>query len=137
MNIIGIVTAIYVIMLYKLKIAHSEYELMAKAEKILIVYRFINVVRFVISLILYHFIETSDLDKYDDFLDCRNVRKNFFKKFSVAEDFRKLFYVYLALEIAKQGIERLNQNFGIELEKPPEMPIKNKNNESLSNSIPI
>ena len=40
--------------------------------------RLLNVLRFVISLILYHYIETNDLDKYDDFLDCKDVKKKFF-----------------------------------------------------------
>ena len=74
--------------------------------------RLLNVLRFVISLILYYFIETSDLDKYDDFLDCKDVKKKFFEKFSDTDNLRKCFYVYLALDITKQGIEKLNQNFG-------------------------
>lgn len=76
--------------------------------------RLLNVLRFVISLILYHYIETSDLDKYDDFLDCKDVKKKFFEKFSDTDNLRKCFYVYLALDITKQGIEKLNQNFGVD-----------------------
>ena len=140
MNIINIVTVIYIIIIsYKLVHAQNKkaHKIMTKLEIILIVLRFIYVARFVISLILYHFIETSDLDKYDDFLDCKNVRKNFFKKFSVAEELRKWFYLYLALEIAKQGIERLNQHFGIELDNPPEIPKKNEIVDNFSSSIQI
>ena len=115
----------------------KTFKLTTTLEIMGITLRFINVARFVISLILYHYIETSDLDKYDDFLDCKNVKQKFFEKFSVAEELRKWFYIYLALEIAKQGIEKLNQNFGIESDKPPEMPKisdNNDNNESISNS---
>ena len=113
---------------------------MTAIEILGLISRFVNVARFVISLILYHFIETSDLDKYDDFLDCKNVKRKFFENFSTAEKLRKWFYIYLALEIATQGIEKLNQNFGIEPDKPPEPPEmdkKNNNEESISSSIPI
>ena len=81
--------------------------------------RLLNVLRFVISLILYHYIETSDLDKYDDFLDCKDVKKKFFEKFSDTDNLRKCFYVYLALDITKQGIEKLNENFGLDSPKIP------------------
>ena len=99
--------------------------------------RIINVVRFVCSLILYHYIETSDLDKYDDFLDCKNVKKKFFEKFSDAEKLRRSFYIYLALEITKQGIEKLNQNFGIELEKSNEMNGKVDEDKNISSLYSI
>ena len=105
-----------------------------------IILRVMNVARFVISLIIYHYIETSDLDKYDDFLDCKNVKRKFFEEFSDAEKLRKCFYIYLALEIAKQGMEKLNQNFGIEPDKPPEPSEnskQNNNEESVISSTPV
>ena len=150
MNIIAFACfIIFIIMICKLvdetsvpniKDIKTTFKLTTTLEILGITLRFINVARFVISLILYHHIETSDLDKYDDFLDCKNVNKKFFEKFSVAEELRKWFYIYLALEIAKQGIEKLNQNFGIESDKPHEVPKisdnndHNDNNESISSS---
>ena len=43
--------------------------------------------RYVLFLLLYHFIESGDIGKYDDFLDCKNVKEEFFGKF---DDIKKL-----------------------------------------------
>ena len=147
-NILNII--IYFIMMYKvgqLIVAENKKDILKKIFKIGkaieilgLISRFLNVARFVISLILYHYIETSDLDKYDDFLGCKNVKRKFFEKFSTAEKLRKWFYIYLALEIATQGIEKLNQNFGIEPDKyiePPEPQEMSKKNDIEESSIPI
>lgn len=73
--------------------------------------------RFILTLVLYYYISNSDLNKYDDFLDCQNVKKGFFDRFSYANGFRKNFYLYLILDISIQGIEKLNQSFGYDFFK--------------------
>ena len=35
------------------------------------------IAKFVLSLLLLYYIESSDIGKYDDFLECKNVQKNF------------------------------------------------------------
>ena len=54
------------------------------------------IAKFVLSLILYHFIESGDIEKYNDFLDCRGINNKFFDKFS---DIKKLKRCVLALAI--------------------------------------
>lgn len=42
------------------------------------------IAKFVLSLLLLYYIEEADIGKYNDFLDCKYVKKEFFKKFSDA-----------------------------------------------------
>ena len=105
-----------------------------------IICKIFNVALFVVALILYYQIDKSDLDKYDDFLDCENVKDKFFDEFSDANKLRKVFYIYLFVTITKQGIERLNQAFDFDLFKFFEVKISFKamdksNNESVNSAI--
>ena len=105
-----------------------------------IICKIFNVALFVVALILYYQIDKSDLDKYDDFLDCENVKDKFFDEFSDANKLRKVFYIYLFVTITKQGIERLNQAFDFDLFKFFEEKISFKdmdksNNESVNSAI--
>ena len=105
-----------------------------------IIYKIFNVALFVVALILYYQIDKSDLDKYDDFLDCENVKDKFFDEFSDANKLRKVFYIYLFVTITKQGIERLNQAFDFDLfiffeEKISFKAMDKSNNESVNSAI--
>ena len=64
------------------------------SDSILIVIAWIG--KFVLSLTLYHFIESGDIGKYDNFLDCTNVKKEYFEKFKDIDKLRKSFLVLLS-----------------------------------------
>ena len=47
-----------------------------------LIYLLLWIGRMVLSVLLFFYIEQGDINKYDDFLDCPNVKKKFFKQFS-------------------------------------------------------
>ena len=67
--------------------------------------------RFVLSIILFYYIEKGDIEKYDDFLDCSNVKSKFFNKFSSINRLRNCFLAFLILNIIVQGIEKIEKCF--------------------------
>ena len=67
----------------------------------------IIVVEFILALILLYYFQKSDIEKYSDFLDCKNVNKNFFKQFSNINKLRNTFYAFFVINIVIQGLERL------------------------------
>lgn len=67
--------------------------------------------RFVISLVLFYYIGKSDIEKYDDFLECDNVRENAFDQFSDVNKLRKCFLAFLVLNIIVQGIDKIEKCF--------------------------
>ena len=54
--------------------------------------------------------EKGDLEKYDAFLDCKNVRVKFFKEISVVGRLRGCFYAFVILNIISLGIERIEKS---------------------------
>ena len=50
--------------------------------------------RFILSFILFYYMEKGDLEKYDDFLDCKIVKSKVFKKIS---DIKNIGIVFLHL----------------------------------------
>ena len=75
--------------------------------------------RFVLSLIMFYYFEKGDIEKYDDFLDCPNIKVNYFKNFSDVDTFRKVTFAFLVLNIVSQGIEKIEKchNFGKEMDE--------------------
>ena len=67
-----------------------------------------EIAKFVLSLILYHFIESSDIEKYDDFLDCKNVKESFFEKFEDTDKLRKCFLAFAILSIISEILDKAN-----------------------------
>ena len=65
--------------------------------------------KLVLSIILIYFIEKGDIEKYDGFLDCRNVKTTFFDRFSEISTLRKCSIAFLILNIIEQGIDRLQK----------------------------
>ena len=53
------------------------------------------IARFVLSIILLYYIEKGDIEKYDKFLDCKNINTKFFKNFSDVNELRKCFLLFL------------------------------------------
>ena len=60
---------------------------------------------------LFYFMEKGDIEKYDDFLDCKIVNTKFFNKLSDVQKIRRCFYAFLVLNIIVQGIEKIENCF--------------------------
>ncbi len=69
------------------------------------------VAKFVLSLILYHFIESGDIGKYNDFLDCQNVRKEFFQEFKGVVRLRGTFLAFAVFNIIVESIDKAKELF--------------------------
>lgn len=67
--------------------------------------------KFVLSLILLHFIESGDIEKYDDFLDCRIVKEKYFEKFSDINKIRRCFLGFAVINIISESIDKLKDLF--------------------------
>ena len=67
------------------------------------------IAKLVLSIILIYYIEKGDIEKYDDFLDCQNVRVTLFDKFSEISTLRKCSFTFLILNFVEQGIDKLQK----------------------------
>ena len=67
------------------------------------------IARFILSIILFYFIEKSDIEKFDDFLECKNVKKKNFEKFSDITKLRNCCIAFLILNIIVQGIDKIEK----------------------------
>ena len=65
------------------------------------------IAKFVLSLILYHFIESGDIEKYNDFLDCRGIKKEFFDNFSDIQKLRKCVLALAILNIISECLDKI------------------------------
>ena len=65
------------------------------------------VASFVLSIILFYYIEKSDIEKYDNFLDCKRVKVKFFNKLTSVNKLRKCFMAFLVMNIIIQGIDKI------------------------------
>lgn len=74
---------------------------------------------FILSIIIFYFMEKSDLTKYDNFLDCPNVRPKIFKKISDINSFVKCFYTFLIMNFVQMGLDKCEEklNFLEDAEK--------------------
>ena len=89
------------------------------------------IAKFVLSLILYHIIENSDIGKYDDFLDCNNVKQSFFEKFEDTDKLRKSFLAFAILNIISEVLDKF-KDF---VEKGAESDKKSEKGSDKSSSI--
>ena len=69
------------------------------------------VTRFVLSIVLFYYMEKGDIEKYDDFLECKIVKPKYFKKFSDIHHIRNCFFAFLVFNIMVQGIEKIEKCF--------------------------
>lgn len=69
------------------------------------------VARFILSIVLFYFMEKGDIEKYDDFLECKIVKPKYFKKFSDIHHIRNCFFAFLVFNIMVQGIEKVEKCF--------------------------
>ena len=67
--------------------------------------------KFVSFIALFFFIDISDIGKYDDFLECKNVKTNFFKQFTDIEKFRKIFLAFTLLNVSSEVFDKLLEFF--------------------------
>ena len=77
----------------------------------LLFYLLIYASRFVLSLIIFYFMEKGDLELYDDFLDCPGVKASFFKKMSDVTKLRNCYFTFIILNFLLLGIEKIEKYF--------------------------
>ena len=67
------------------------------------------IARFILSIVLFYFMETGDIGKYDDFLECEKVKVEVFNKFTDINRMRKIFYSFVIFNIIVQGIDKVEK----------------------------
>ena len=98
---------------------YTKHEL-ATNEKIMIRYSIISIAicilliigwigKYVLFILLYHFIENGDIGKYDDFLDCRIVKEKFFEKFDDINKLRRCFLAFAILNIIAESLDKVKE----------------------------
>ncbi len=75
-------------------------------------------VRIIFSIILLS--RKSDIEAYDDFLDCKNVRTKAFKDISDISTLRNCFYTFVVFNVIILGVEKLKAS-GIMEKKLPKI----------------
>ena len=65
--------------------------------------------RFVLSFLLFYYMDKSDIERYDDFLDCENVRVETFKNIAGITKLRNCFYAFVVFNVIILGIEKLER----------------------------
>ena len=83
----------------------NVYSIVLFAISILLIIAWIG--KYVLFLLLYHFIESGDIGKFDDFLDCKNVREKFFEKFDDSQKLRKCFLAFAILSIISESLDKV------------------------------
>ena len=84
--------------------------------------------RFVLSFLLFYYMEKSDIERYDDFLDCKNVRVKTFKKIAGITRLRNCFYTFVIFNVVILGIEKLERL--VEYSEEFEENVKNRLNKN-------
>ena len=63
--------------------------------------------KFILSLLLFYYIEKGDIEKYNEFLDCKYVKKDFFKKFDDIEKLVLIFEIFVYLNLISEIINKI------------------------------
>jgi len=66
---------------------------------------------YLLSIILFYYMEKGDIERFDDFLDCKFVKVKRFKKITDVNKLRGCFFAIVILNIINQGIEKLENIF--------------------------
>ncbi len=69
------------------------------------------IARFILSIILFYFIEKGDIEKFDEFLGCKNVKKANFEELTEIIKLRNCCIAFLILNIIVQGIDKIEKCF--------------------------
>lgn len=91
------------------KSCFKKFETYFHCCKIRLAMALINIAKFVLFILFIYFFEKGDIEKYDNFLECGNVRKKFFSKFTDVEILRKNYTVYWISTIISEGTDKLEQ----------------------------
>ena len=76
--------------------------------------------KFAFSFILFYYMDKSDLQNYDDFLECKNVRVRYFKKIVKITKLRNCFYSFVVFNVIILGFEKLETLFEYRKEEKKE-----------------
>ena len=63
--------------------------------------------KYVLFLLLLHFIESGDIGKFDDFLDCRNVKEEYFENFDDTFKLKRCFLAFAILNIISESLDKV------------------------------
>ena len=67
-------------------------------------------IRFVMSFVLFYYMEKGDIEKYNNFLDCSGVKVDYFKEnISNANKLRGCFYTFVIMNFILLGIEKIEK----------------------------
>ena len=69
----------------------------------------LDATKLILSVILFYFMEKGDLEKYDNFLDCKNVKVKFFTEISDINKLRGCFFAFVILNMISLGVERIEK----------------------------
>lgn len=83
--------------------------------------------QFVLFIILIRFIESGDIGKYDDFLECKNVNAEFFEQFNDIKKLREIYISFIVLNIISQSLDRILDFFEKTIVVPNESQINDSN----------
>mgnify|MGYP007101889935 FL=1 len=69
--------------------------------------------KFVLFLLLNYFKDSGDIQKYEDFLDCRNVREKYFEKLTSIKKLRNCFKAFFVLNIITESLDKIEGLFEV------------------------
>lgn len=94
----------------------------------LLIYFLALIGRFILSFILFYYMEKGDLEKYDDFLDCKIVKSKVFKKISDINKYRNCFFAFVVFNVITLGIEKIERiyEYGKEMDEEQNRKQSNK-----------
>ena len=78
------------------------------------------VVKVILSILVYHYMEKGDIEKYNDFLKCSQSKKSFFTNLTDIENLRKIFDYFIYVNFASEIIDKIKDSY--------DLFIKNKDN---------
>ena len=137
----------FLLLKFRKKIKNINNKIQNKCPKFYHVFLYLLMIpwvsKFVLSILLFYFIEKGDIEKYSSFLDCKRVKKKFFEKFTDIEKLREIFKAFAYLNLISEVIDKLLdfvelfiENAENEKKEKEEKEKKNKGiNEYVSDSI--
>lgn len=89
---------------------------------------FLYIAKFVLFIIFFYFFEEGDIGKYENFLECKYVRKKYFSKFPDVDKIIKAYKTYWISTIISESLDTFEMLLEIIIEEKN----KNKNNDNAS-----
>ena len=69
--------------------------------------------KFVLFILLIYYKDKGDTQKYEDFIKCRNFRKQYFEKITRTKLLRQIFDGFFAISIISESFEKIHELIGI------------------------